>query len=50
MVRSNQNNYNNKTINTQIVSALRIQQMQELEDCINITYGILHNIFQMLGT
>ena len=50
MVCSNQNNYQNKTINTQIVSALRSQQVQELEDSINITYGILDNIFQILDT
>ena len=43
--------YQNKTINTLIVSALRSQQVQvELEDSINITYGILDNIFQILGT
>ena len=39
--------YQNKTVNTLIVSALRSQQVQaELEDSINITYGILDNIFQ----
>ena len=43
--------YQNKTINTLIVSALRSQQVQvELEDSINITYGILDNIFQILDT
>ena len=42
--------YQNKTINTLAVSALRSQQVQvELEDSINITYGIL-DIFQILGT
>ena len=40
--------YQNKTINTLTVSALRSQQVQvELEDSINITYGILDNIFQI---
>ena len=43
--------YQNKTINNLAVSALRSQQVQvELEDSINITYGILDNIFQILGT
>ena len=43
--------YQSKTINTLIVSALRSQQVQvELEDSINITYGILDNIFQILDT
>ena len=42
--------YQNKTINTLIVSALRSQQAQvELEDSINI-YGILDNTFQILDT
>ena len=50
MARSNQSNYQNKTINTQIDSALRSQQVQELEDYINITYGILDNILQILDT
>ena len=50
MVRSNQSNYQNKTINTHTVSALRSQQVQELEDSINITCGILDNIFQILDT
>ena len=50
MARSNQSNYQNKTINTQIVSALRSQQVQELEDYINITYDILDNILQILDT
>ena len=42
----------NKTINTLIVSPLRSQQVQVelLEDCINISYGILDNIFQILYT
>ena len=41
----------NKTMNTLIVSFLRSQQVQvELEDSINITYGILDNIFEILGT
>ena len=40
--------YQNKTINTLTVSALRSQQDQvELEDSIYITYGILDNIFQI---
>ena len=47
MACSNQNNYQSKTINTQIVSALGSQQVEELEDPINITYGILENIFQI---
>ena len=40
--------YQNKTINTLVVSALKSQQVQVelLEDSINITYGILDNIFQ----
>ena len=43
--------HQNKTINTLIVSALRSQQVQvELEDSINITYGILDNIFQIFDT
>ena len=37
MAHFNINNYQNKTINTLIVSALRSQQVQELEDFINIT-------------
>ena len=44
----------NKTINTQIVSVLRSQQVQELENSIKITYaigyGLLDNIFQILDT
>ena len=41
----------NKTINTLIVSALRIQEVQvKLEDSINITYGVLDTIFKMLDT
>ena len=47
MACSNQNNYQSKTINTQIVSALGSPQVEELEDSINITYGILENIFQI---
>ena len=40
--------YQNKTINTLTVSALRSQQDQvKLEDSIYITYGILDNIFQI---
>ena len=40
-----------KTINTLIVSALRSQQVQvELEDSINITYGILDIISKILDT
>ena len=39
-------------MNTQIVSALRSQQVQELENFINITYvigyGLLDNIFQIM--
>ena len=50
MARSNQNNYENKTITTQIVFVLRSHQVQELEDSINITYGILGTIFQVLDT
>ena len=50
MARSNQNNYENKTITTQIVLAWRSHQVQELEDSINITYGILDTIFQILDT
>ena len=50
MARSNQSNHQNKTINTQKDSALRSQQVQELEDYINITYGILDNILQILDT
>ena len=43
--------YQSKTINTLIVSVLRSQQVQvELEDSINITFGILDNIFQILDT
>ena len=43
--------YQNKTMNTLIVSFLRSQQLQvELEDSINITYGILDNIFKILDT
>ena len=44
--------YQNKTINTLVVSALKSQQVQVglLEDSINITYGILDNIFQILDT
>ena len=39
----------NKTINTLIVSTLRSQQVQVelLEDCINISYGIFDNIFKV---
>ena len=42
----------NKAINTLIVSALRSQQVQVelLKDSINITYGILDNIFQILDS
>ena len=42
----------NKTINTLIVSTLRSQQVQVelLEDCISISYGIFDNIFQILDT
>ena len=41
----------NKTINTLIDSALRVQEVQvELEDSINITYGVLDTIFKMLDT
>ena len=47
-------NYQNKTINNQIVSPLRSQQVQELENSINSTYaigyGLLDNIFQILDT
>ena len=50
MTHFNQNNCQIKTINTQIVSALRSQQVQELEDSINITCGILDSIFQILDT
>ena len=50
MVHFNRNKYQNKTINTLIVSALKSQQVQELEDSINITYGILDNISQILDT
>ena len=50
MARSNQNDYENKTITTQIVFVLRSHQVQELEDSINITYGILDTIFQILDT
>ena len=50
MAHFNRKNYQNKTINTLIVSALRIQQVQELEVSIDITYGILDNIFQILDT
>ena len=44
--------YQNKTINTLVVSALKSRQVQVglLEDSINITYGILDNIFQILDT
>ena len=45
-----QNSYQNKIINTLIVSTLRSQQVQELEDSINITFGILGNISQILDT
>ena len=39
----------NKHINTLIVSVLRSQQVQvEFQNSINITYGILGNIFQIL--
>ena len=42
--------YQNKTINTLVVSAWRSQQVQvELGDSIN-TYGILYNTFQILDT
>ena len=41
----------NKSINTLIVSVLRSQQVQvELQNSINITYGILDNIFQILDS
>ena len=41
----------NKTIHSLIVSALRSQQVEvELEDSINITYGVLDTIFKMLDT
>ena len=50
MAHFNQNNYQNKTINTLIVPALRSQQVQELGDSINITYGILDSISQILHT
>ena len=53
-IRNGTNNYQNKIINTQIVSDLRSQQVQELENFINITcaivYGLLDNIFQILDT
>ena len=39
-----------KTINTQTVSALRNQQIQELENSININYGFLDDIFQISDT
>ena len=52
--KNSANNYQNKTINTQIVSALRSQQVQELENFINITYvigyGPLDSIFQIMDT
>ena len=39
----------NKHINTLIISVLRSQRVQvELQNSINITYGILDNIFQVL--
>ena len=42
--------YQNKTINTLIDSPIRSQQVQvELEDFMNVTYGIL-DIFQILDT
>ena len=44
------NKNQNKTINTLIVSALRSQQAQELENSINYAYGLLGNIFQILDT
>ena len=45
MVHFNQN----KHINALIVPVLRNQQVQvELQNSINITYGILDNIFQIL--
>ena len=44
------NRNQNKTISTLILSALRSQQAQELENSINITYGLLGNIFQILDT
>ena len=50
MAHFNQNNYQNKSINTLIVSALRSQQVQELGDSINITYGILDSISHILHT
>ena len=50
MAHFNQNNYQNKTINTLIVSASRSQWVQELEDSINSTYGILDSISQILDT
>ena len=42
----------NKTIYTLIVSTLKSQQVQVelLEDCISISYGIFDNIFQILDT
>ena len=41
----------NKHINTIIVSVLRGHQVQvELQNFINVTYGILDNIFQILDT
>ena len=49
MAHFNINNYQNKIINTLMVFALRSQQVQELEDSINITYGILDSISQILG-
>ena len=50
MTHFNINNYQNKIINTLMVFALRSQQVQELEDSINITYGILDSISQILDT
>ena len=44
------NKNQNKTINTLIVSALWSEKVQELENSINITYGLLGKIFQILDT
>ena len=44
-------NQKKKNINTLIVSALKSQQVQlELEDSINIIYGVLDTIFKMVDT
>ena len=41
----------NKHINTLVVSVLRGKQAQvDLQNSINITYGVLDNIFQILDT